>query len=158
MPMSVRPLLHDGKSPVRRGVSFEPDSVDLAASVEPRSRNPVTTIHQAAAGVEDDRVAQIGRFDATRVLSHLTTGGRAVTEPTVLVELSDFGDGNRHHRQALGCSPEALGPPELPKPGDDAGVGFSLTLHRASITHRLSAHAAIRADKPMCQRWSMLPA
>ncbi len=78
-------------------------------------------------------MAQVGRLDATRVRSHLTTGGRTVIEPTVLVELNDIGDGNGRHGQALGRSPEALGPPELPNTGDHAGVGFSLALHKASI-------------------------
>lgn len=123
-------------SPVRRWVSLEPDSIDLSASIEPGSGDPVAAIHQTPAGVEDDRVAQISRFDAPCVFGHLTAAGRTITEPTVLIELDDVSDGNRPHAQGLRCSPEALRPPELSNTGDDVCVGLSLALHRASITHR----------------------
>ena len=117
--MSERSLLTLFNGPVRRWVSLEPDSVNLSASIEPRSGNPVATIHQTAGGIEDDWVAQVGHFDATCVFGHLAAGGRTITEPTVLVELDDVSDGNRRHGQGIGCRPEALGPPKLSNTGDD---------------------------------------
>lgn len=117
---------HVGNRPVRRRVSIELDSVQVRPPIEPRPCNPVPTIHETAFAVEDDGVAQVSRLYTACVLSHLAASGRAVAEPTILIELGDVGDGNRHHGQALGCGPEALSPPELAHAIDDAGVSLSL--------------------------------